>query len=53
MRTATASPTFAPKAVGYVDAGFKLAQMLRAMRARRLSGLGLQNASDRLLIGGE
>ena len=40
-----------PEGIGYVDAACKLAQLLRAMRARRLSGLRLKDASDRLLIG--
>jgi len=42
-----------PEGIGYVEAACKLAQMLRAMRARRLSGLRLKDASDRLLISGE
>jgi ethanolamine ammonia-lyase small subunit len=42
-----------PEGIGYVEAAFKLALMLRAMRARRLSGLRLKDTSDRLLIGGE
>ncbi len=42
-----------PEGIGYVEAAFKLAQMLRAMRARRLSGLRLKDDAGRLLIGGE
>jgi len=42
-----------PEGIGYVEAACKLAQLLRAMRARRLSGLRLKDGSDRLLIGGE
>jgi ethanolamine ammonia-lyase small subunit len=41
-----------PDGIGYADAAFKLAHMLRAMRARRLSGVGLKDDSDRLSIGG-
>src|SRR5262249_49367966 len=41
-----------PAGIGYVDASCKLAQMLRAMRAQRLSGLRLKDDSDRLHIGG-
>jgi ethanolamine ammonia-lyase small subunit len=41
-----------PNGIGYADAAFKLAHMLRAMRARRLSGVQLKDDSDRLLIGG-
>jgi ethanolamine ammonia-lyase small subunit len=39
-----------PDGIGYADAAFKLAHMLRAMRARRLSGLQLKDDSDRLLL---
>ena len=52
MPTATASPTSGPEGIGYADAAFKLAHLLRAMRARRLSGVRLKDDSDRLLIGG-
>jgi len=38
--------------IGYADAAFKLAHLLRAMRARRLSGVRLKDYSDRLLLGG-
>jgi ethanolamine ammonia-lyase small subunit len=40
-----------PEGIGYADAAFKLVYMLRAMRARRLSGVRLKDDSDRLLIG--
>jgi ethanolamine ammonia-lyase small subunit len=40
-----------PEGIGYGDAGFKLAHMLRAMRERRVSGVQLKDDSDRLLIG--
>jgi ethanolamine ammonia-lyase small subunit len=40
-----------PEGIGYADAAFKLAHILRAMRARRLSGVQLKDDSDRLLIG--
>jgi ethanolamine ammonia-lyase small subunit len=40
-----------PAGIGYADAAFKLAYMLRTMRARRLSGVRLKDDSDRLLIG--
>ena len=39
-----------PDGVGYADAAFKLAHLLRAMRARGLSGVGLKDDSDRLQI---
>jgi ethanolamine ammonia-lyase small subunit len=35
--------------VGYADAAFKIARLLRAMRARRLSGVRLKDDSDQLL----
>jgi ethanolamine ammonia-lyase small subunit len=38
--------------IGYVDAAFKIAHLLRSMRERRLSGVLLKDDSDRLLIGG-
>ena len=40
-----------PEGIGYADAAFKLAYMLRAIRARCLSGVRLKDDSDRLLIG--
>ncbi len=40
-----------PEGIGYDDAAFKVAYLLRAMRARRISGLALKDDSDRLLIG--
>jgi ethanolamine ammonia-lyase small subunit len=39
-----------PDGIGYADAALKLAHLLRAMRARRLSGVGLKDDSDRLLV---
>jgi len=39
-----------PEGIGYGDAAFKLAYMLRSMRARRLSGLRLKDDSDGLLL---
>ena len=41
-----------PEGIGYGDAAFKLVHILRAMRARRLSGVKIKDDSDRLLIGG-
>ncbi len=41
-----------PEGNDYEAAAFRLAYMLRAMRARRLSGVQLKDDSDRLLIGG-
>jgi ethanolamine ammonia-lyase small subunit len=41
-----------PDGIGYADAAYKLAHLLNAMRARRLSGIALKDDSDRLLIGG-
>ena len=40
-----------PDGIGYVDAARKLAHMLRAMRARRISGVPLKDDSDRLPVG--
>jgi ethanolamine ammonia-lyase small subunit len=40
-----------PGGMGYADAVFSLVQMLRTMRAKRLSGVKLKDESDRLLIG--
>jgi ethanolamine ammonia-lyase small subunit len=37
-----------PDGIGYADAAHKLAYMLRAMRARRVSGVALKDDSDRL-----
>jgi len=41
-----------PEGIVYDDAAFKLVHILRAMRARRLSGIKIKDSSDRLLIGG-
>ena len=41
-----------PEGIGYADAAFKLVHLLRAMRARGLSGVALKDDSDRLLLGG-
>lgn len=38
-----------PDGIGYADAAFTLAHLLRAMRVRRLSGISLKDDSDRLL----
>lgn len=38
-----------PDGVGYADAGAKIAHLLRAMRARQISGVQLKDDSDRLL----
>jgi ethanolamine ammonia-lyase small subunit len=40
-----------PEGTGYEPAAFKIAHLLRAMRAKRLSGVQLKDDSDRLLIG--
>jgi ethanolamine ammonia-lyase small subunit len=40
-----------PEGIGYTDAAFKLAHMLRAMRARQMSGVQLKDDSDRLPLG--
>jgi ethanolamine ammonia-lyase small subunit len=40
-----------PEGIGYGDAAFRLAYMLRIMRARRLSGVQLKDDSDGLLVG--
>jgi ethanolamine ammonia-lyase small subunit len=40
-----------PDGIGYADAGLKLVHMLRAMRARRISGVQLKDDSDRLPVG--
>ena len=39
-----------PEGLPYTDAAVKLVHLLRAMRARRLSGVGLKDDADRLLI---
>jgi ethanolamine ammonia-lyase small subunit len=39
-----------PEGIGYADAAFKLAHLLRAMRARGVSGIALKDDSERLLI---
>jgi ethanolamine ammonia-lyase small subunit len=39
-----------PEGLGYADAAFKLAHLLSAMRARRLSGVALKDDGDRLLF---
>ena len=39
-----------PQGTGYDVAAFKLVYLLRAMRARRISGVALKDDSDRLLI---
>jgi ethanolamine ammonia-lyase small subunit len=40
-----------PEGIAYADAAIKITYMLRAMCARRLSGVRLKDDSDRLLIG--
>jgi ethanolamine ammonia-lyase small subunit len=40
-----------PEGIGTDDAAFKIAHLLRALRARRLSGVQLKDDSDRLLAG--
>ena len=40
-----------PEGTGYDAAAFKIAQLLRAMRMRQLSGVLLKDDSDRLLLG--
>jgi ethanolamine ammonia-lyase small subunit len=40
-----------PEGIGYDDAAFKVFYLLRAMRARQVSGVLLKDDSDRLLIG--
>jgi ethanolamine ammonia-lyase small subunit len=39
-----------PDGIEYADAAFKVLHLLRAMRARRVSGVALKDDSDRLLI---
>jgi len=41
-----------PEGIGYEDAAFKLAHLLRVIRARQLSGVLLKDNSDRFLAGG-
>jgi len=41
-----------PEGLGTADAAFKIAHLLRAMRARRLSGVRLKDDSDPLLLDG-
>jgi ethanolamine ammonia-lyase small subunit len=41
-----------PEGIGYADAAFKLAHLLRTMRVRGLSGVALKDDSERLLLGG-
>jgi ethanolamine ammonia-lyase small subunit len=40
-----------PEGIGYDVAGFKIAHLLRAMRAQRLSGVRLKEESERMLVG--
>jgi ethanolamine ammonia-lyase small subunit len=39
-----------PEGLAYADAAFKLGHLLRAMRARRISGVQLKDDAERLLI---
>ena len=39
-----------PDGIGYADAAYKILHLLRAMRARRLSGIALKDESDRTAI---
>lgn len=39
-----------PEGIGYAEAAFKLAHLLRAMRSQRRSGVQLKDDSDQLLI---
>ena len=41
-----------PEGIGYGEAAAKIVHLLRAMRARRLSGVALKDDSDRRLIDG-
>ena len=41
-----------PEGIGYADAAFKIAHLLRAMRALRLSGVRLKDESDRPTLPG-
>jgi ethanolamine ammonia-lyase small subunit len=40
-----------PEGLGYADAAFKLAYMVRAIRAHRISGVRFKDDSDRLPVG--
>ena len=40
-----------PDGIGYPDAAHKLAHLIRAMRARRISGVQLKDDSDRPPVG--
>jgi ethanolamine ammonia-lyase small subunit len=40
-----------PAGIGYADAAFKVTHLLAAMRDRGMSGVGLKDLSDRLLLG--
>jgi ethanolamine ammonia-lyase small subunit len=40
-----------PEGIGYADAAFKIAHLLRAMRQRGMSGVMLKDESDRLQLG--
>jgi ethanolamine ammonia-lyase small subunit len=40
-----------PAGIGYADARFKVTHLLAAMRERGMSGVGLKDLSDRLLLG--
>jgi len=42
-----------PEGIGYADAAFKCAYMLREMRARQISGVLLKDESDRLRVGAQ
>jgi ethanolamine ammonia-lyase small subunit len=42
-----------PDGIAPADAAFKLAHLMRAMRAHRTSGVALKDDSDRLLLGEE
>jgi ethanolamine ammonia-lyase small subunit len=39
-----------PEGIGYADAAFRLTHLLKAMRARRISGVTLKDATERLLV---
>jgi ethanolamine ammonia-lyase small subunit len=41
-----------PEGIGYTDAAFKLVHLLRAMRARGISGVALKDDSERLRLDG-
>lgn len=41
-----------PAGIGYADAAFKIAHLLRAMRARQLSGVRLKDESERSAVEG-